>query len=530
MSYLRAVFAAVLCAFAPSGEPVWANTSGGDRDAVLSDVLRPVQGDLTSIIERRTLRLAIPYSPIYFSYDGEKFIGFAVEMARELEKFLKQSHGQKIDVVLIPLPRNEILPAVMDGRADVAAANLTITLQRLQQVAFTEPLFTGISELVVTGPGTERLTSFDALVASGLFLRPSSSYFAHLQTLNAERKEAGQEPVPVLPADPRLEDYDLLDMLYAGLIPPVAVDSHKLELWSQVFPGIVVQEDLALNRGGQVGWAVRKDASELLKLLNDFVTEVGPGTLVGNVLLERYLGSPDWIEDIRDGQGLEDYDRMVALIRKQADAYGLDWKMMLAQAYQESRLDNSQVSHAGAVGIMQVLPSTAADPKVNISDINVLENNLEAGAKYLSFLQRRYFSGSEIAALDKILLSLAAYNAGPANVARARKRAEELKLNPNVWFGNVERAARRSIGAEPVTYVRNIYKYYVAFSLSEERDAQMVRLAALEEARKGSDKQRKNRLIAFLGIGSWMSGVFAFGLIMRRRRTHPVAQMHGSGT
>ncbi|MFY0691616.1 MAG: lytic transglycosylase F [Paracoccaceae bacterium] len=517
----------MLCAVSLVGVPAGADEAAdeavGEADAVLSDVLMPDQGDLATIVERRTLRLAIPYSPIYFSHDGEKFIGFAVEMARELEAFLLERQGRKIDVVLMPLPRNEILPAVVDGRADVAAANLTITPQRLEQVAFTTPLFKGVSELVVTGPGSGQLSSFDALVGSGLYLRRSSSYFSHLEEINAARQSAGRDVVPVIAADPRLEDYDLLDMLHAGLIPPIVVDSHKLDLWRQVFPGIVVQEQLALKRGGQVGWALRKEATELLAVLNAFMDEVGPGTLVGNVLLKRYLGSSDWIDDIRDGAALEEYDRTVALIRDYAQAYGLDWKMMLAQAYQESRLDNSRVSAAGAVGIMQVLPSTAADPKVNIKDINILENNLEAGAKYLAFLRGRYFDGPELSALDRILFSLAAYNAGPANVARARKLAGERDLDPNVWFGNVERAARQSIGAEPVTYVRNIYKYYVAVSLSQERDTETARLAALEEAGKALHKQRRDRLLAFLGIFLWLGGVFVGGRMLRNRRIRAVA-------
>ena len=64
-----------------------------------------------------------------------------------------------------------------------------------------------------------------------------------------------------------------------------------------------------------------------------------------------------------------------------------------------------------------------------------------------------------------MLFAFAAYNAGPARVRRLRTEAAERGLNPNVWFNNVERIASERIGRETVTYVSNIYKYYVAYRL-----------------------------------------------------------------
>ena len=139
--------------------------------------------------------------------------------------------------------------------------------------------------------------------------------------------------------------------------------------------------------------------------------------------------------------------------------------MLGAMAYQESRLDHSMRSPRGAIGIMQILPSTAADPNVNIADITKLENNIHAGTKYLEFLRSRYFTDPDIDMLNRILFSFAAYNAGPARVAELRKEAEASKLDPNVWFDNVEIIAAKRIGRETVQYTSNIYKYYIAYSL-----------------------------------------------------------------
>lgn len=474
-----------------------------DEDEVISAALKPMKGDLDAILQRGTLRMVIPYTPIYFSYDGDKLIGFAVEIARELEVFLRETQGTKVDVILMPLPRDRILPAVIDGNADVAVANLTVTPQRAERVAFADPIFTGISELVVTGPAAGTVSSFDDLVEVGLYLRPSSSYHTHLQELNQRREAAGRQPIPVIEADAYLEDYDLLDMVHAGTIPAIVVDSHKMALWREVFEGVVVHEDLVLNENGEIAWALRKDSTRLLEAVNSFMVRVRQGSLIGNVLLNRYLGSPGWIEDIRRGDPLREYDEAVGIIKRHAAGYEFDWKMILAQAYQESRLDQSKKSGAGAIGIMQVLPSTAADPNVAIPDIHLIGNNVEAGIKYLRFLRDRYFDKPGISRLDEILFSLAAYNAGPRNVAKARKRAARMGLDADRWFSNVEVAMARTAGREPVTYVRNIYKYFVSFSLIELKSEEFGKLAAADEtARPAPSGNWLGRIIAMLVVSA----------------------------
>ena len=142
----------------------------------------------------------------------------------------------------------------------------------------------------------------------------------------------------------------------------------------------------------------------------------------------------------------------------------------MAIAYQESGLDNSKKSHTGAVGIMQVRPSTAADKNVNIQDVHVLENNVHAGVKYLAFLRDRYFQEEMTNERNRIRFSLAAYNAGPQKIRRARRLTQEMELDRYRWFRNVEMATLRTVGQETVQYVSNINKYYVLFKLYEETE------------------------------------------------------------
>lgn len=448
-----------------------------DQEEVIAAALEPQDVSLAEIVERGMLRMAIPYNPIYFSYDGEKMIGFAVERAHQFEKFLADSLGKRIDVILVPLPRDQLLDALIEGSVDIVAANLTITAERAERVAFSDAILHDVAELVVTGPAAGKVETFDDLAGVGVFLRPSSSYYGHMQALNERRQADGRKPIPITDADERLEDYDLLDLLHAGTIKAIVVDHHKLELWTQVFDEITVHEDLAVNRGGEIAWALRKDTPKLMAEVNRFLKGIKEGSLVGNILLNRYLGSANWIEDIRAQRDHENFNKIKPVIEKYADIYQFDWRMIFAQAYQESKLDHSRKSPAGAVGVMQILPSTAADQNVAIENVGDLESNVHAGVKYLRFLRERYFDRPEIAALDEVLFSLAAYNAGRANIARARDTAQSMGLDPNVWFSNVEVAAARVISREPVIYVRNIYKYYVSLTLMDLKDSDAPILA-----------------------------------------------------
>ena len=138
--------------------------------------------------------------------------------------------------------------------------------------------------------------------------------------------------------------------------------------------------------------------------------------------------------------------------------------MLAAQGFQESQLNQNAKSHVGAVGVMQIMPATGAE--LNVGDIHTLEPNIHAGAKYMDRLMTRYFSDAHFSDEDRTLFAFASYNAGPGNIARMRRLAEKRGLDPNQWFNNVELVVADRIGIETTTYVRNIYKYYVAYKLT----------------------------------------------------------------
>jgi membrane-bound lytic murein transglycosylase MltF len=271
------------------------------------------------------------------------------------------------------------------------------------------------------------------------------------------------KPIPVTEADEILEDYDLLDMLNAGVIKAIIVDSHKADFWEKVYPGIKVHRDLPLRSGNQIAWAIRKDSPGLMASITAFDSTVKKGTLLGNIVINRYLGNTRWMHDPTTSEDHRRYQQAVDVIKQYAGQYEFDWLLISAQAYQESRFDQNKRSSAGALGIMQVLPTTASSKAVGIPDISVLENNVHAGVKYLHWLRKTYYSDEAISPLDRMLFSFAAYNAGPGNMKRARRQAKKLGLDPNRWFGNVEIGMYRAVSGQPASYVRNIYKYYVTY-------------------------------------------------------------------
>ena len=438
-----------------------------DHEAILGEVQEAWTGDLDGMVERGFIRILTTYNPLLFTTDGIEQHGIAADIGRIFEEWMKKHHGKKrpLTVVLIPVPRDRLLDDLVAGRGDIVVANLTITPERRKLVDFSRPTYSGVSELVITGPGAPDINSFDDLTALEVHVRRSSSYYEHLSALNERRRGEGKPEIPIQEADERLEDHDLLDMVNAGVIPAVIVDSHKAEFWRQVFDKIEVHEDLAVSSGDDIAWAMRKNSPKLLAAVNDFVKTHAKGTLTGNILIKRYLKSTDWMDNSLSEEARKRYEATIEFIRRYADKYDFDWLMIAAQGYQESKLDQSKRSQVGAIGIMQVMPATAADRNVDIDNIDDAEHNVHAGVKYLRFLREQYFSDKEIDPLDRVLFSFAAYNAGPGNIAKARRKAASMGLDPNQWFNHVEVAASRMISREPVVYVRNIYKYYIAYKL-----------------------------------------------------------------
>jgi membrane-bound lytic murein transglycosylase MltF len=320
----------------------------------------------------------------------------------------------------------------------------------------------------------------DDLSGKKIFVRPSSSYFQSLWHLNEEFSKQGKPGVVVEKAPEELEDEDVLQMLDAGLIELAIVDDHKAAFWAQVLPNLKLHPEVAVRKDGEVAWAVRKNSPRLIAAVNAFVKPHAKGTAFGNQKFKQYLKNQKYVKNANSEAERRKLRELIALFRKYSEEYDFDWLMMAAQGYQESRLDQDVKSPVGAIGIMQVMPATGK--QLGVGDIRQRENNIHAGTKYLRQVVDQYFDDPAITPFNQMLFAFASYNAGPNRVNRLRQQAAKEGLDPNVWFGNVEFVTAREVGQEPVRYVANIYKYYVAYRLVV--DTQRERKEAREEIQK----------------------------------------------
>lgn len=465
----------VLAALPAAAAPV------ADEATALSRVEQPWRGDLDGMVKRRLIRALVVYSKTFYFIDRGAPHGTSYDTLTAFEAFLNRKLKRRhlrVHVVFIPVARDELLPALRQGRGDIAAANLTITPAREKLVDFSHPFWTGISEVLVTGPSAPKLRSIEDLSGRKILVRASSSYYEHLVRLNLRLTMEGKPNVSLELAPEHLEDEDLLEMVNAGLIPYIIVDSHKARFWAKILKHIEVHETIAVNRGGRIAWAFRHHSPELKAAVNEFVRHARKGTLFGNTTFAKYLESTRWVRNATSKRAMERFEHTVALFKKYARRYDFDWLMLAAQGFQESRLNQNRRSPQGAIGVMQVMPATGR--AMNVGDIRKLEPNIHAGVKYMRRMLDRYFDGAKLDPLNRNLFAFAAYNAGPTRIAALRRIAAKRGLDPNVWFGNVERIAAEKIGRETVQYVSNIYKYYVAYRLArderEERDRARERL------------------------------------------------------
>ena len=433
----------------------------------LAPIIEPFKGDLDGMVRRRLVRVLTVQNPIQYFVDRGREVGLTSEAVRAFEEQLNRGLGNKVvivHVVAIPVARDRLLPMLVEGRGDIAAAQLTVTPERKRLVDFSDPVATGVREVLVTGPGAEPVASLDELSGREVYVRPSSSYAEHIGVLNKRFAAQRKPPLRILPAPEVLEDGDILEMVSADLAPATVVDDFTADLYSQVFPRLRKNSDIA-SPPGDIAWAFRKGSPQLAAAVNAFVRTHKQGSLAGNVLINKYLKTTKWVRNARSDEDRKRFLSMVALFRKYGDRYDLDPLLMGAQGYQESGLDQSKRSRVGAIGVMQVMPATARDKAVNIPDIERLESNIHAGIKYNRWVIDKFYDEPGITPLNRMLFAFASYNAGPGKVASLRKEAKAQGLDPDKWFNNVELVAAKRIGRETVTYVSNIYKYYLAYQM-----------------------------------------------------------------
>ncbi len=417
--------------------------------------------DLDGIKKKKVLRMLTRNNSLtYFIYRGMP-VGFEYEMMKRFA----DTEGLRLEVILPP-GHSELLPWLKEGRADVVAAAMTMTDERKKECAFTIP-YNYVDEVVVVREGDKRINSPKDLTGKTVHVRKSSAFYESLMKL---KKEGLDFEIYLLPED--METEDILDGVAEHRWDITVADSNLLRIERE--NGRKLRAAFTLGKRG-LGWAVRKSDVKLLTALNAFIKKEYRG-LFYNTLKEKYFKNPKMPEDTKDGfryyksGRISPYDD---LVKKYAGMYGLDWRLVVAQMFQESGFNPRKRSWAGAKGLMQVMPRTARE--LGIKDLYDPESSIKAGTYYMKKLLERFSPAIKLQ--DRISFALAAYHVGYNHVADARKLARRQGLNPDVWFGNVEKAMlllqKRAYyrktrygycnGRRTVNYVRSILERYNAY-------------------------------------------------------------------
>jgi membrane-bound lytic murein transglycosylase F len=437
-------------------------------------------GDFSDIKARGQLRVLTVNGPAsFFIHRGEPR-GFEYELVKRFADL----HGLTLEMV-VPPTRADLVPWLIAGKGDVVAAGLTVRSQLAEKVAFTRP-YQNVHEVIVVREG-DRVRDLDDLRGRRVFVRASSS---HWETLQELRQYEDDFEIAIVPETCDLED--ILDRVEDGTWDVTVCDSHVLEM--ERASGRRLEAAFSI-KAVRHGWAVRPQNPELRDALDAFLRREYRG-LYFNVLRQRYFESPRDLACVRDdfrsdvSGRISPYDD---LIRERAEQCGLDWRLIAAQIYQESRFDRTQLSFAGAAGLMQLMPRTAAE--LGVAEREDPESSIRAGTEYLRSLIDRF--EPELPLATRIRFALASYNVGKGHVDDARRLAARLGWSADRWYGSVERAlvllqrpeyyrqARFGYcrGTETVRYVREIDRHYRTYVEHVPVELALVQTSSAETVR-----------------------------------------------
>ena len=419
--------------------------------------------DFDAIKDRRVLRVLLRNNAgSYFLYRGE-LMGFEYELAREFAEY----HGMRLEVVVPPSHR-EFTTWLLEGRADIAMGFIEPDRrQRSLGIEFSEPYHYARQHIVVRKDDTAK--TLEDLDHRTLFVRQYSSYWERLSELQKQGARFNLRAT-----DDKVETEQLIQMVSRGKYKATMAGEHLLDI--ELAKGVPVRSAYVLEDQAQHSIALRKRNPKLKQALDAFVKRVYRSEFY-NVTYRKYFKSRRSVQRLARGRVMDPLNGQISpydeLVRKYADRYGFDWRLVTAQMYQESRFNPKAKSHVGARGLMQLMPRTAK--AMGVKNSSDPAHNIQGGIKYLDWLRDRFDSNLPIS--ERLWFTLAAYNAGAGHVHDARRLASQLGYDPNRWFDHTENAmlllskkeyARKARfgyvnGREPVNYVRDIRQRFEAY-------------------------------------------------------------------
>lgn len=385
---------------------------------------RLYKDDLPGLKKRKVIRILTRNNATsYFLYRG-KILGFEYE----LSKYFAKKHKLRVEFV-VPQKQKNLIPWLKKGKGDIIASSITIPKEIPEGVAFSR-YYNKVSELVITRTNDKKLKKIEDLKGRTIVIRKSSSYWA-----TAERLKKSGIDFKLVAAPEDMETEEIIENVETGKFDLTIADSHIMKI--EMTLSNKIKSAFAIGVPVTHGWVVRKENKKLKAALDQFFKKEYRG-LIYNMTYNKYFKNKRRIKRTSalraDKTGaISPYDK---LVQKYAKKYNYDWVMITSQMFQESNFNPKAKSWVGALGLMQVMPKTGL--QMGFKDLVDPEKGIYAGVKYMNWVRRRF--EAEIPAKDRTWFTLASYNAGYGHVVDARTIARKMGLNPNKWFGNVEKA------------------------------------------------------------------------------------------
>lgn len=417
--------------------------------------------DLADIRSRGVLRVLINQSRHSSGEIDGKAVGVEHQRLQGLQQYLNRGSEHPLTLKLIPKAKEQLLEALLRGEGDLVAPGELLNPRTGQDVSASRAIQAQVPIVLVSRKGARRYLRIEQLAGHSLALPLGSAADEAVRLVNQQLAERKLAPIMIEWVDPSLAVEDVLEMVQAGIYPLTAVEQPIAERWAKVLPDLRIDRHLLLGNRDDLRWFVRRDAPMLRASIDRFLQDyVSPENTDADFLrLNRRLYRVHDPLARADRQRLE---KIRPVLQRFAEQNNLDWLGLAAVAFKESSLNPAARGVNGATGLMQITPSAAQH--VGVSSVATLDNNVQAAAKYLALLGKRFFSSPQISEHERLAFSLAAYNMGPERVQGLRAEARRRGLNANQWFFQVERVAMDQVGMAPVTYVSSVNKYYLTFA------------------------------------------------------------------
>jgi Predicted soluble lytic transglycosylase fused to an ABC-type amino acid-binding protein len=423
--------------------------------------------DLAQIRSSRVLKVLVNQSRNSSGEVQGQPIGVEYHRLRAFEQYLNghARDGQEITLKIIPMAKDQLLGALQRGEGDLVAPGELLELQAGHAVSASDPIRTGVPLLLVGIKGEKRYTRVEQLSGKTLALPNGSAAGDAVSQINQKLALLKLPPVKVEWVDPTLAVEDVLEMVQGGIFHLTIVEQPIAERWSKILPKLRFDRQVLIGEPSDEYWFVRRDAAMLRASIDRFLAtyKVPANEDAAFLRIYRRLYQVHYPLARADRQRLE---KLRPVLQKHADAQGMDWLNLAALAFKESALQPNARSGTGPTGLMQITPSAAQ--RVGVDNIQNLDANVQAGAKYLALIRRKFFASPKLNERERMAFVLAAYNMGPERVQGMRAEARRRGLNPNQWFFQVERIAMEQVGMGAVSYVNSVNKYYLAFDRERE--------------------------------------------------------------